>query len=130
MAAYVRCSSLHCFTSSVEYICDIPVCAEHARALREAIQPVVKQTVTDTGSVVYYVTWRDKDVVKIGVTQNITMRLRNLSTMKSRAILMASEPGGYYLEKKRHRQFAHLRIAGTEMFRYVPQLAEHIATLT
>lgn len=81
------------------------------------------------GSVVYYICWRGRDEVKIGVTQNIEKRAQVLSTQRSRAIVMATEPGGYALERRRHRQFASLRLAGTELFRYAPVLAEHIDAL-
>ena len=123
----MACSSSGCFTNSVETIHGISLCEEHRSLLTAYLTPVIEPVPLN---VVYYVTWRNSEFVKIGTTQNITKRLRSLSKHKEHPILMATEPGGYYLEKKRHRQFSHLRQGASELFRYTDQLGEHIKSLT
>lgn len=110
------------------WILGVPLCPEHNAAIRAECR--VEVPVPLFTSVVYYVCWRDRDEVKIGVSQNVEHRIRAFNKAGGRrAILMATEPGGYALEKKRHSQFASLRVPGTELFRYAPVLADHIDSI-
>lgn len=76
-------------------------------------------------AVVYYVTFGDR--IKIGTTTNLRQRLAD--TQYDR--LLATEPGGYAVERQRHRQFGHLRVTtrGREWFSASPDLLAFIATL-
>jgi hypothetical protein len=72
--------------------------------------------------VVYYLRWRDR--IKIGTSSNPRQRLAAIW----HETLLAFEPGGRTLERRRHQQFAELREGG-EWFRADPALLAHIATL-
>lgn len=71
---------------------------------------------------VYYLQFGDR--IKIGTTTNLTQRLRDIPHDK----LLATEPGNETMERRRHRQFAALRITG-EWFRAERELLAHIAGL-
>lgn len=82
------------------------------------------------GWYVYYV--RDADEVKIGLSKNPWSRLKDHQTARPRCRLVGVERGDRALERERHRQFAHLRIAeGTskEWFRWTDEIADHVATV-
>lgn len=74
------------------------------------------------GPVVYYV--RKGRRIKIGFSANLPVRLAKLG-----GELLACEPGGLALERRRQAQFADARIAG-EWFRPTPRLLAYIAWLT
>lgn len=75
---------------------------------------------------VYYA--RIGDHIKIGYTSNVLGRLRALRVPV--ADLLALEPGGLGVERRRHEQFAHLRITKRwENFRPEQDLLDHIAEL-
>lgn len=84
-----------------------------------------------TNNVVYYIGVKGDDHVKIGTTKNLTARLKSLSTARAdgdRLVVLATEPGTYDLEQKRHAQFAGSRVHG-EWFTLTPELQEHIDRL-
>lgn len=70
----------------------------------------------------YYIRFADR--VKIGTTRNIKKRLAVIPHDE----VLGLEPGGYELERARHRQFAALRVTG-EWFEYGDALREHVASL-
>lgn len=72
--------------------------------------------------VVYYM--RIGNRVKIGTTSDIKRRLATINPEE----LLATEPGGYDLEKQRHQQFNHLRSHG-EWFAYEDALKDHVQEL-
>jgi hypothetical protein len=72
--------------------------------------------------VVYYM--RIGNRVKIGTTSDIKRRLSTINPEE----LLATEPGGYDLEKERHQQFEHLRSHG-EWFAYEGALEAHVQEL-
>ena len=74
-------------------------------------------------SVVYYI--RIHDHIKIGTTGNLKERLIALR-IDGKDCVLATEPGGFKLEKMRHGQFDRLRIGRKENFRPEPQLMHHI----
>ncbi|WP_227979963.1 GIY-YIG nuclease family protein [Nocardia spumae] len=76
--------------------------------------------------VVYYIRFGDR--VKIGTTTNLAKRLPFIPHDE----VMATEPGGIYVERQRHKQFQHLRAKvghGREWFQLTPELADHIAVM-
>lgn len=73
-------------------------------------------------SVVYYMRLGNR--VKIGYSTNIVRRLATINPEE----LLATEPGGHELEKKRHSQFSDLRTNG-EWFRYETLLFDHIESI-
>lgn len=75
-------------------------------------------------SVVYYVQLDTR--VKIGTTTDIDERMK---TYPPHARLLATEPGGYALEAKRHRQFNEYLSAGREWFDAGPRLRAHVESL-
>lgn len=79
----------------------------------------------DFYSAVYYIDLRN-GLVKIGTTKDIKGRMRALNCDPDQ--LMAIERGSNRVEAKRHRQFAHLRIQGTEKFKLTNELQQHIDT--
>lgn len=75
-------------------------------------------------SVVYYISLRDH--IKIGYTTNMKSRMTALMP----DAVLATEPGGRDVEKKRHRQFRHLLgTIGSEYFSVHPDLLTHIETV-
>jgi len=109
------------------------VAEEFAHEVQRAQEKLVAEAArlhhVATGSVVYYIGWRSQDVIKIGVSQNLEGRMRGLRMNGEKPFLICTEPGGFDVEMKRHRQFSHLRVRGTELFRWVPQLQEHCDAL-
>ncbi|WP_189750800.1 MULTISPECIES: GIY-YIG nuclease family protein [Streptomyces] len=84
----------------------------------------------DSGCVYYVVFRRNSDRVKIGTTRQARQRFRTLcSQTGDRLRLLVAEPGGTQQEGERHRQFDHLRVPGSEYFRYTRELIDHIAEL-
>jgi hypothetical protein len=73
-------------------------------------------------SIVYYV--RRGGLIKIGTTRRPERRFLELMPDE----ILAVEPGTYQQERRRHRQFAHLRCAG-EYFSAAPELVDHAARL-
>lgn len=76
-------------------------------------------------SVVYYV--RIGEHVKIGTTTNLKARLSTLRVDPD--AVLATEPGGYELERQRHREFATERIGRRENFTPSRRLVHHIKTV-
>jgi hypothetical protein len=63
-------------------------------------------------------------LIKIGTTVHLDQRVKTLG-----ANLLATEPGGYDLERARHGQFAHLLSRAREYFHPGPDLLEHVVAL-
>lgn len=79
-------------------------------------------------AVVYYV--RLGNHVKIGTTNNLDQRLRDLYVHADPSALLACEPGDRTLERERHHQFAAERVySNRELFNPSPRLLHHIETL-
>lgn len=106
-----------------EVIPGLSLCDDHLLAVRTADGAKIFDPLRE--AVVYYISWRGVNEVKIGTTSNLRLRVGALSTQHSPAKVLAAEPGSYYLERKRHRQFASLAL-GNERFRWAPALSEHI----
>lgn len=111
-----------------------PLCFQHFVAVRRwdfrevaermrAAYPQPPQ-LPDT-AVVYYV--RVGDRVKIGTTVK-TVRQRFQGQLPPDAQVLATEPGSYEVERRRHRQFRHLQDAN-EWFHAGPELWSHVAEL-
>lgn len=73
--------------------------------------------------VVYYLRFRDR--IKIGTTANPAQRFASLPHDE----VLAFERGDRMLEHRRHVEFAHLRIPGTEWFETDPALLAHVERL-
>lgn len=81
----------------------------------------------ESGWIVYYIRMRGSERVKIGTTSNLRLRMETLRA--DGADLLATEPGGYTVELRRHRQFAEERYGRREEFALSDRLAAHIASL-
>jgi hypothetical protein len=96
------------------------------QVIRDVLPPLREQGLMDrvrrARSVVYYAT--TGSYIKIGTTIHLDQRMKDLG-----ANLMAVEPGGYDMEKDRHRQFHALLAAGREYFFPGHELIRHIAGL-
>lgn len=73
--------------------------------------------------VVYYLRYRDR--IKIGTTANPAQRFASLPHDE----VLAFERGDRMREHRRHEEFAHLRIPGTEWFETDRSLLEHVERL-
>lgn len=73
-------------------------------------------------SVIYYLLFNG--LVKIGTSQDLRTRMQAIPHDE----LLATEPGGYSLEKIRHSEFRALHYRG-EWFRYEGPLVDHVARL-
>lgn len=98
----------------------------HGDTQRFRAQQAARQVALDEQAQVYYVRL-SADVIKIGTTTVMTQRLSGLRVKADR--VLATEPGGYDLEKIRHQQFAHLRHGRIEDFTPAEDLLSHIAML-
>ena len=72
-------------------------------------------------SIVYYIC--RAHLIKIGTTRRPRARFWELLPDE----ILAWEPGDQYTESARHRQFAHCRVRGSELFRQVEDLLVHVA---
>lgn len=77
----------------------------------------IKQAET---SVVYFIRFPPSEMIKVGVTVDLTQRMRTFRTVAVPEIL-AVTPGGYLLERELHQRFDHLRTRG-EFFSPDPEL--------
>lgn len=121
-----------------------PVCADHAFKIYLDVKATIGHNLREgktedeweadrreafearrANAVIYYV--RIHDYIKIGTTIGIKQRLDGLRV--SEDALLATEPGSYELEKKRHEQFKHLRIGKRENFRPTLELIRHIESV-
>lgn len=108
-----------------------PAYVIHARRAdarpREAM-PVWQRRPNNADAVVYYIAIRGSDRVKIGTTTNLRQRMVDLRA--DGEDLLATEPGGYEVERARHQQFADERYGRREDFALSDRLTAHIASLT
>lgn len=114
-----------------------PICTRHALQVAEAVREIARTRFLadqrpidqvrrwdEAASLVYYVALPG-DRIKIGTTKNLPQRLKALRV--DRAAILATEPGGVSLERRRHHQFAALRIGEREDFKDVPMLRDWIS---
>lgn len=119
-----------------------PICLDHAIKLHAAMTEAVRHEIRygngaagftrerralDKQSVVYYIRLTGSDLVKIGYTTNLDRRRQQLRA--DRKEILATEPGGPTIERKRHAQFAAERVDERENFRMSKRLMDHIASL-
>jgi hypothetical protein len=76
---------------------------------------------------VYFVQAVDGGPIKIGYTENLTVRVKQLEATYARSLaLLRAVEGGRIEEHAIHCQFAHLRLGRTEQFRPAPELLDFI----
>lgn len=85
---------------------------------------------------VYYVLRESDGAVKIGLSGAIRQRTRKLADHYGPVVLLATEPGDWAREQKRHDQFRAFRLpragkldGGTEWFVTGPALVRHIEAM-
>ena len=97
----------------------------------------------DWPGIIYYMTWvgTPGNLVKIGFTRDLRVRVRDLTWRGQVPEVLAAEPAAkarhYSLETLRKHQFRHLRVTGdsgprigrTELFRRVAELDDHMAAV-
>lgn len=98
--------------------------AERSAILGETVPEVALAPAPDPGlGTVYFIRFRD--MVKIGVTYDLTRRLKELPHDE----ILGTIPGTPRDEARCHAAFAHLRHTG-EWFRDAPELRQFIADVT
>lgn len=111
----------------------VPLCVDHHREVVAAVQGSVAAETPLVPDVVYYIGDPDSQLVKIGTSSNLRVRLSDLRVRRPRALLLACEPGSHRVETKRHRQFATLAeplpSGEREWFRKAPILMEHVGQM-
>lgn len=129
------CTVFRCRELGDRVIPGLVLCPEHLSAVArataiakaDAVHPVTRRPFDPIAEpVVYYAAFPGRQDVKIGTTTNLGSRVRALGPGVR---ILVAEPGHYYLEKKRHEQFAHLALGQRELFRWAADLAEHIEHL-
>jgi hypothetical protein len=101
------------------------VLSSHLKEAREQAQREAYEKREREG-VVYYVQLTGGRV-KIGWTRDLAARM---ATFRARPEdVLATEPGAYAIEKRRHQQFSDERIGSSEEFTQSARLMEHIARL-
>lgn len=97
--------------------------SEAMREIEEArVADNIDPEIDDPDSVVYYLRFADR--IKIGFSRNLGNRLLAIPHDE----LLAIEPGGPAVERRRHQQFAQHRIVG-EWFAASEDLRAHIAEI-
>jgi hypothetical protein len=77
--------------------------------------------------VIYFLQSLDGGPVKIGTTDNLELRRKQLEARYGQSLaLLATLPGGVDEEKVLHRRFAHIRFGATEQFIPTAELYEFI----
>lgn len=79
-------------------------------------------------AVVYYLGDPDDQLIKIGTTTDLKHRIGSLAKAHLRRVLLATEPGSYPLERRRHHQFRALHVYG-EWYRRAPVLMDLVNEL-
>lgn len=102
----------------------LPIGAEYPRQPKRRPDAGNAPRQRAAGAVVYYL--RMGDQIKIGTSLDPDGRARSLSLTPQH--IVATEPGGAIIERRRHAQFAHLHAHG-EWFRAEEPLLSYIATL-
>lgn len=78
---------------------------------------------------VYFLLWRDADLVKIGTSRTPDARVKNIqSKIKAPLELLGTVPGGFPEERHIHKYFHQYRENG-EWFNYSHSLSEQIAEI-
>jgi len=96
--------------------------------MEQAMNSIRAKAMRPDCPVVYYVQLAE-DRIKIGTTIHLATRMDRYRLVSKDQVL-AAEPGGQRLEKKRHYQFGHLRIhTHREDFRPGADLMDHIAAI-
>lgn len=109
-------------------------CADRCRILRwlkpvRDTQSQTKKPAAKPSSSVYFVLSEDKKMVKIGYSNNVTKRVRSMSTGSPvKLTCIKTIPGGASEEAELHRRFAHLRQHG-EWFIYSKELKDFVKDL-
>lgn len=104
--------------------CGEPMSAPWLVTEQRIYQESITNAKVDARGVVYYV--RLGDLVKIGFSSSFQKRMEVIPHTE----VLATEPGGYDLERARHRQFETSRVDGmNEWFSASADLLEHAAAL-
>ena len=100
---------------------------ERAELIREVIiDRDTRALAAIPGSVVYFVQATEGGPVKIGVTTDLSRRLKALQTAQAEPLrVLRWVPGNEAIEAYYHRVFGHLRIQG-EWFRFEGDLAGYL----
>lgn len=113
--------------ASLSAMVDVPRMREGQKRLEEQERREAESAaIKEAQSLVYYV--RIGKTIKIGKTSDMKTRMQAMQVMDPSNIL-ATEPGGYKLERQRHLQFKHLRIGRSEHFEPTLELIRHIESV-
>lgn len=124
-----------CEQAAIKVVVGLGLCREHYETMCCEIfadpdaAPPTSPTTQPPPSVVYYLGEPTSQTVKIGTTTNLRSRVGALRAGHPGLLLLATEPGSYPLERRRHWQFRASRVgsASKEWFRKTPQLMDHVA---
>ena len=94
----------------------------HTRITPAELDPQHSTPISRQVTVVYYLRFGDR--IKIGTSRDLRQRIAGIPHDE----ILALEPGGVDLERRRHAQFSDHRITG-EWFAAAPALLEHVAAL-
>jgi len=115
-----------CSVCGADVVPGTPLCLTHLRVVarvKHGASPEPPEHRQPTHSpVVYYALFGDR--VKIGTTTDLVGRMGAVPHDH----LLATEPGGREVERRRHEQFATWHATG-EWFHHCPAIAAHIETL-
>lgn len=104
------CCAPGCYFRNVTDYGGVPLCPTHFAVVAQHVPPPepVKPL-----QVVYYLERIDRPMqIKIGTTKDLRTRIRELGARGRTVTLLATEPGGVVIERRRHEQFADLRLDG------------------
>lgn len=123
------CCAPQCWARNASAFGGVPLCPVHLEGVLRAAPPLPTPPVPPP-NVVYYITRIDKPgLVKIGTTKDLKTRLRELGSRGRTLTLLATEPGDWKLEQRRHLEFAPMRAEG-EWFNFAAPILAHIHRIT
>jgi hypothetical protein len=125
------CCAPGCYFRNVTDYGGVPLCPPHFAAVAALVPPPEPPR---PQPVVYYLERIDRPgQIKIGTTGDLRKRLQDIGSRGRTVTLLATEPGGVAIERKRHAQFAEMRLDGEwfsaagPLTRYVEHLARAVA---
>lgn len=112
----------------------VPACLTHLKQAYLYIRDIIEEwepgevnynpALHPEPAVVYYLRFGDR--IKIGTSSDVWTRIASIPHDR----LLATEPGGYTLERERHQQFREFRLArNREWFRDCPEIRKHVNAL-
>lgn len=123
-----------CPYNAKESVGGVPMCGNHKQLVLAEVAGQDPEVARAVGAVVYYIGDPTSGHVKIGTSTNLQVRMNKLRADRPGTLILATEPGSYAVERKRHNEFAFLLVRESgrgrrEWFRNEPALVQHVSVV-